>query len=161
MPLTLKKLISRVRPGVLLTRANFFRCTSRLSSDDLPTFERPAKATSGRVGSGRHPPAARHAADELERTDDERFVGPSADDISAARPRERPSRNRCATSASASTSSIVFTGWKVIADAHLLRQLLDVARVLLRNQHVANGVSVRRDRLLLESADAAARGRAA
>src|SRR4051812_21652099 len=54
---TLKKLTSRVRPGVLLTRANFFRRMSRLSSDDLPTLDRPANAISGSVGSGRHPPA--------------------------------------------------------------------------------------------------------
>ena len=35
-----KKLISRVLPGVPLTRASAFRLTSLLSSEDLPTFER-------------------------------------------------------------------------------------------------------------------------
>jgi hypothetical protein len=37
---TRKKWISRVRPGVLLTRASVLRRVSRLMSDDLPTFER-------------------------------------------------------------------------------------------------------------------------
>ena len=54
---TWKKLISRVRPGVLLTRANALRRTSLLSSDDLPTFERPANAISGSVVS-RPPPVS-------------------------------------------------------------------------------------------------------
>jgi GTP-binding protein len=39
-------------------RASALRRTSRLMSDDLPTFERPLNATSGSDGSGRHPPAA-------------------------------------------------------------------------------------------------------
>src|SRR6266705_2538194 len=53
--LTRKKLISRVRPGVRLTLANDFRRTSELRRDDFPTFERPAKATSGSDDSGRQP----------------------------------------------------------------------------------------------------------
>ena len=55
---TSKKLISFVRPGVWLTRANALRRTSLLIRLDLPTFERPANATSGMVGSGRQPPGA-------------------------------------------------------------------------------------------------------
>src|SRR6185436_17816466 len=39
-----------------LSRANFFRWISLLGSDDLPTFDRPAKAISGSDGSGRQPP---------------------------------------------------------------------------------------------------------
>jgi hypothetical protein len=64
--LTLKKLISRVRPGVLLTRANAFRRTSRFSSDDFPTLDRPANATSGSSLGGRQPVGGRHRSDELE-----------------------------------------------------------------------------------------------
>jgi hypothetical protein len=48
-------LTSRVLPGVLLTRAKRFLRTSLLSKDDFPTFDRPANATSGHFGSGRHP----------------------------------------------------------------------------------------------------------
>src|SRR5437867_2069026 len=43
-----KKLICCVRPGVLLTRARPWRPARELSSDDLPTLERPANAISGR-----------------------------------------------------------------------------------------------------------------
>ena len=46
--LTRKKLSCRVRPGVLLVRARPRRPSSAFRSDDLPTFERPATATSGR-----------------------------------------------------------------------------------------------------------------
>ncbi len=47
-----KKLMRRVRPGVLLVTASPFRPTSRLRSDDFPTLDRPAKATSGRPSRG-------------------------------------------------------------------------------------------------------------
>jgi hypothetical protein len=52
MPSTSKKLMFAVRPGVLETLARALRPTSLLSSDDLPTFERPAKETSGSSASG-------------------------------------------------------------------------------------------------------------
>ena len=51
---TSKKFSSWVRPGVLEVRARALRPVSRLSSDDLPTLERPAKAISGTFGSGRN-----------------------------------------------------------------------------------------------------------
>src|SRR5712671_2858695 len=47
-----KKLILRVRPGVELVRASFVP-TSALITLDLPTLERPRKATSGRLGAGK------------------------------------------------------------------------------------------------------------
>src|ERR1700675_4240904 len=46
-----KKLIARVRPGVELVRA-IFAPTSALITLDLPTFDRPKKAISGRPGRG-------------------------------------------------------------------------------------------------------------
>src|ERR1700758_4034957 len=49
-----KKLIARVRPGVELVRASFVP-TSELITLDLPTFDRPRKAISGRVGEGKCP----------------------------------------------------------------------------------------------------------
>ena len=48
-----KKLSSRVRPGVFDVRASVFCPTSALISDDLPTLERPAKATSTPSAGGR------------------------------------------------------------------------------------------------------------
>jgi hypothetical protein len=42
----------RVRPGVLLVRANFAP-TSALITLDFPTLDRPRKAISGRVGEGK------------------------------------------------------------------------------------------------------------
>ena len=48
-----KKLISWVRPGVLLVRAVFRLWVSALMALDLPALERPAKATS-RPESGGH-----------------------------------------------------------------------------------------------------------
>src|SRR3954464_5246852 len=48
---TAKKLIVCVRPGVLLTRASLVP-VRELSSEDLPTFDRPRKAISGAVGAG-------------------------------------------------------------------------------------------------------------
>ena len=51
---TSKKLSSCVRPGVFEVRARLLRLVSRLSSEDLPTLERPAKAISGTPGSGRN-----------------------------------------------------------------------------------------------------------
>src|SRR5712671_3153984 len=47
-----KKLILRVRPGIELVRASFAP-TSALITLDLPTLERPRKATSGRLGAGK------------------------------------------------------------------------------------------------------------
>src|ERR1700704_4354234 len=47
-----KKLILRVRPGVELVRASFAP-TSALMTLDFPTFERPRKAISGRLGAGK------------------------------------------------------------------------------------------------------------
>ena len=44
---TSKNWRARVRPGVAETRASPFRRVSALSIDDLPTFERPTKASSG------------------------------------------------------------------------------------------------------------------
>src|ERR1700733_4769087 len=49
---TSKKLMLRVRPGVELVRASL-ASTSVLITLDLPTFERPRKATSGRLGAGK------------------------------------------------------------------------------------------------------------
>ena len=51
---TSKKLSSCVRPGVFEVRASPLRLVSALSSEDLPTLERPAKAISGQSGSGRN-----------------------------------------------------------------------------------------------------------
>jgi hypothetical protein len=42
-----KKLISWVRPGLLETLTSLLRCKRQLIKEDLPTFERPAKAISG------------------------------------------------------------------------------------------------------------------
>ena len=39
--------MARVLPGVALVLTRFLRCTRVLISDDFPTFERPANATSG------------------------------------------------------------------------------------------------------------------
>jgi len=47
-----EKLMSCVRPGVWLVFARFFRPTSVLINEDLPTLERPTKATSGIVAGG-------------------------------------------------------------------------------------------------------------
>ena len=47
-----KKLMLRVRPGVELVLASFFP-TSELITLDLPTFDRPRKATSGSTGAGK------------------------------------------------------------------------------------------------------------
>src|SRR5271165_2338162 len=46
-----KKLMLRVRPGVELVRASLVP-TRELMRLDLPTLERPRKATSGKVGAG-------------------------------------------------------------------------------------------------------------
>src|SRR4029450_6318164 len=48
-----KKLSSRVRPGVTDTRARLVRPVSALRRLDLPTLDRPAKATSARPSRGR------------------------------------------------------------------------------------------------------------
>lgn len=45
--------MSRVRPGVFDVRASLATPVSRLMSDDLPTFERPANAISASVGAGK------------------------------------------------------------------------------------------------------------
>src|SRR6266853_38048 len=47
-----RSLLLRVRPGVELVRASFVP-TSALITLDLPTLERPRKATSGRLGAGK------------------------------------------------------------------------------------------------------------
>src|SRR5690606_21749692 len=47
-----KKLISRVRPGVLLENARRFWLASTLMADDLPALDRPTNATSAVVGGG-------------------------------------------------------------------------------------------------------------
>ena len=49
---TSKKLMLRVRPGVELVRASL-ASTRVLITLDLPTFERPRNATSGKVGAGK------------------------------------------------------------------------------------------------------------
>ena len=49
---TSNKLSSCVRPGVFDVRASLLRLVSALSSELLPTFERPANAISGDVGVG-------------------------------------------------------------------------------------------------------------
>jgi hypothetical protein len=51
--LTRKKLIVCVRPGVELVRANPRELVSAFSKLDLPMFERPQKATSGRLSWGK------------------------------------------------------------------------------------------------------------
>ena len=51
---------SCVRPGVCDVRARLVRPVSALMSEDLPTFERPAKAISGAPTGGR--PSERAAA---------------------------------------------------------------------------------------------------
>src|ERR687894_86299 len=55
-----KKLSCCVRPGVLETRASALCPVSAFSRLDLPTLERPQKATSGRPGGGS--PSSRCAA---------------------------------------------------------------------------------------------------
>src|SRR5580698_6520870 len=52
-PPRLKKISSCVRPGVLEVRARLWRPVRALTSEDLPTFERPAKAISGGPIGGR------------------------------------------------------------------------------------------------------------
>src|SRR6266550_6310481 len=47
-----KKLMARVRPGVELVRANLVP-TRELITLDLPTFDRPRKAISGRLAAGK------------------------------------------------------------------------------------------------------------
>src|ERR1700722_15573977 len=47
LPLRSKKMSSCVRPGVREVRASAPRPVSALTSEDLPTFDRPAKAISG------------------------------------------------------------------------------------------------------------------
>ena len=49
---TLKKFISRVRPGVLLTRAKLFKPVMTFITLDLPALERPAIATSQPTSAG-------------------------------------------------------------------------------------------------------------
>src|SRR5271168_3591220 len=49
---TSKKLMLRVRPGVELVRASLAPMRVLITLD-LPTFERPRNATSGRVGAGK------------------------------------------------------------------------------------------------------------
>jgi hypothetical protein len=49
-----KKLIARVRPGVELVRASFAP-TRELITLDLPTFDLPRKAISGKLGEGKCP----------------------------------------------------------------------------------------------------------
>src|SRR5271167_1052602 len=51
-PLISKKLISWVRPGVELVRANPRTPSKLLIKLDLPTFDLPRKATSGRLVKG-------------------------------------------------------------------------------------------------------------
>ena len=58
-----KKLMARVRPGVELVRATLSP-TRELMTLDLPTFERPRKAISGRVGTGK---CAASVADAMKR----------------------------------------------------------------------------------------------
>src|SRR5688572_18854734 len=97
-----KKLSCRVRPGVPLARASPRRPTSALMSDDFPTFERPAIATSGGPGSGAPP------------------VGPAA-------PRKRASvmRTRCA---GGSARLVAGLGRPLLRDALVGRaDLVDVA----------------------------------
>ena len=60
VPLRSKKMSSCVRPGVRDVRASAARPVSALTSEDLPTFERPAKAISGAPTGGK--PSARAAA---------------------------------------------------------------------------------------------------
>ena len=60
---SVKKLSSRVRPGVTDTRARLVRPVSALIRLDLPTLERPAKAISGFPSGGR-PSMCHHALDE-------------------------------------------------------------------------------------------------
>jgi hypothetical protein len=52
MPSASKKFTLAVLPGCDETFASALRPSSLLSSDDLPTLERPTKATSGVVGAG-------------------------------------------------------------------------------------------------------------
>ena len=60
LPPRSKKISSCVRPGVRDVRASDLRPVSALMSEDLPTFERPAKAISGGPIGGR--PSERAAA---------------------------------------------------------------------------------------------------
>ena len=127
---TLKKLISRVRPGVRLTRANAFRRTSRLSSDDLPDVRAAGERNFGKAPvAGRHPPAVamppRNSSSRMTSGSRPGLRAISGRDaVLKSVPPERARRARRASrrsaalrsesprSASASTSSIVFTGWK-------------------------------------------------
>src|SRR5262249_45651274 len=49
---TENRFTARVFPGVLLTLASPFRCSSELIREDLPTFERPTTANSGKSPRG-------------------------------------------------------------------------------------------------------------
>src|SRR5207253_4345345 len=62
-----RKMMPRVRPGVFDVRASARRPARRLSSVDLPTFERPEIAISGGPGAGSEPrsrASARNSARE-------------------------------------------------------------------------------------------------
>ena len=61
-------LIARVQPGALLVRTSFFRWTRLLMRLDLPTFERPANATSAKVGAGNCPSAVAPATNSASST---------------------------------------------------------------------------------------------
>src|ERR1700722_17656697 len=63
-PLRSKKMSSCVRPGVRDVRASAVRPVSALTSEDLPTFERPAEAISG-APTGGQAVSARRREDEF------------------------------------------------------------------------------------------------
>ena len=77
-----KKFTSWVRPGVLLVRARPPCRVKQLIRDDLPTLERPAKATSGIASSGGSPvtpiaPAKRQAPPVIRFSRGARFSVPA------------------------------------------------------------------------------------
>ena len=63
-----------MRPGVFETRASFLRPAIALSSDDLPTFDRPTNAISARVGGQLAEIRGRKDELELQRSTHDRVI---------------------------------------------------------------------------------------
>src|SRR3989304_9699344 len=69
----MKKLMSCVLPGVELVLTRVFRLSRALMIDDLPTFERPAKAICGLGSTGNCPGPAALVTNSAERIFMERY----------------------------------------------------------------------------------------
>ena len=89
-----------MRPGVFDVRASALRLASALSSELLPTFERPAKAISGTVGIGQEL-QPRRRFQELDRPR-EQLAGALGQLVLVRVPPSRRHRMRCRTSAARS-----------------------------------------------------------